>query len=211
MNLKQLIEKNMKQHTQTEPEIKAVDVSAVPTHKHNAVPSDEIHFRVKISHMVSSGKLHIQLGAPDPHGLQEKIIDDLGTWFVCPSGNVVRNYGLSFDILTADGSYDNHQLKELGMKVQQTVTPVKSLAEASDYTYMVFEDIVDGKNNNNQDVKLMQFYVGNPEHKLYIAFSHLSSVVPRKEGQNYDELRGEWFLAYLVSNFIVKEGEADEY
>ena len=72
-------------------------------------------FRVKASTLKSNGSLHIQLGHPEPSEIWTKMEEDLGTPFCATnSDRVLRKYGVAFNIPTANGSIDQHEMQELG-------------------------------------------------------------------------------------------------
>ena len=70
---------------------------------------------------------------------------------------MLRKYGAAFNIPTANGSIDQHEMQELGHRLMETGTMVTSFASSAvDYVTMEFVKVVDGKDNREKDVKMME-------------------------------------------------------
>ena len=168
-------------------------------------------FRVKASTLQSNGSLHIQLGHPDPLEIWSLMEKELGTPFAqTNSDRVLRKYGVAFNIPTANGSIDQHEMQELGHRLKDQPHIRSFASPAADYVPMRFIGVVDGKDNKEEDVKMLEFEIGEGE-QLFIAFSHLD-VLRKHENENYPTLRQECLLAWLVAHFVeaveaVEDGE----
>ena len=165
-------------------------------------------FRIKSSYLQNSGRLHLQFGHPDPAEVHQLMKEEIGTPF-CQTGSdrALRKYGMAFNIPTANGSIDQHDMMELGRRLQSSGHDVVSFAsEASDYMTMEFVGVTDGKNNREEDVKMLEFTMADGE-TLFVAFSHLDAIV-KHPNENYPCVRQEWLLAWLCMNFI--EVKTDE-
>ena len=164
---------------------------------------DRNQFRVKITTMEESGKLHMQFGAIDVLSLHKDMRDQLVSPFVYLSGKMLRNYGLAFDLVLKSGSMDNHQLRELGHKVRASGVSVKSLAQADDYCMMEFIGIEDGEDNIGEPCKMLVFELA-PECKVYIKFTDIDAVVPDVT-KSLPEYRAEWLLGWLCANYLLED------
>lgn len=206
--MKNKVMDSMKKITKMEPEDPSDGMFEDNIEGDMGVPSiDGPEFRVKASTLQSNGSLHIQLGHPDPPEIWAKMEEDLGTPFAATnSDRVLRKYGVAFNIPTANGSIDQHEMMELGYRLKDQ-TQISSFASpATDYVPMKFVGVVDGKDNKENDVKMMEFTIGE-EEQLFVAFSHLD-VLRKHENENYPTVRQECLLAWLVANFV--EGADDE-
>jgi len=162
---------------------------------------DGPEFRVKASTLQSNGSLHIQLGHPDPMKIWSLMEKELGTPFAATtSDRVLRKYGVAFNIPTANGSIDQHEMQELGHRLKEQQQTTSFASPATDYVPMVFVGVVDGKDNKEKDVKMLEFEIGEGE-QLFVAFSHLD-VLRKHENENYPTIRQECLLAWLVANFV---------
>ena len=158
--------------------------------------------RMKASTLRQNGSLHIQMGHPNPSVIWEAMKEDLGTPFCATnSDRVLRKYGVAFNIPTANGSIDQHEMQELGHRLSEQPMTSSFASPANDYVVMEFVAVVDGKDNREKDVKMMEFKVGESEEQLFVAFSHLD-VLGKTDNENYPTVRQECFLAWLVSNFV---------
>jgi len=157
--------------------------------------------RMKASTLRQNGSLHIQMGHPEPEKIWKAMEKDLGTPFCATnSDRVLRKYGVAFNIPTANGSIDQHEMQELGHRLMDSVKVTSFASPASDYVVMEFVKVVDGKDNREKDVKMLEFKIGSSEEQLFIAFSHLD-VLRKTANENYPTVRQECFLAWLVANF----------
>ena len=174
-------------------------------------------FRVKSSTLQSNGSLHIQLGHPAPMKIWSLMEKELGTPFAATtSDRVLRKYGVAFNIPTANGSIDQHEMQELGHRLKDQQQTTSFASPAHDSVPMVFVGVVVGKDNEEKDVKMLEFEIGDVEsignkEQLFIAFSHLD-VLRKHENENYPTIRQECLLAWLVANFVepVEVGEDGE-
>ena len=169
-------------------------------------------FRVKSSYLKSNGSLHIQLGHPKPKEIHQLMGEELGTPFVqTGSDRVLRMYGVAFNIPTSHGSIDMHEMQELGYRLTEQTQVTSFASNSQDYVTMKFVGVVDGRDNRQKEVKMLEFEIGDGE-KVFVAFSHLEACLKHKN-ENYPTIRQEWFLAWLVSNFMetpASEGDTDE-
>ena len=134
---------------------------------------DKPEFRMKATTLRANGSLHIQMGHPEPHKVWAAMEKELGTPFCATnSDRVLRKYGVAFNIPTANGSIDQHEMQELGHRLSEQPMTSSFASQAKDYVVMEFVKIVDGKDNREEDVKMMEFELGNGE-QLFVAFSHL--------------------------------------
>ena len=208
------IEKNMQSMEKVVPEDPTEGIFDANIEGDKGAPDIEIpEFRVKSTYLKSSGSLHIQLGHPNPSEIHELMEEELGTPFVqTGSDRVLRLYGVAFNIPTAHGSIDMHEMQELGYRLNEQEQIISFASNTPDYVSMKFIGVVDGRDNRQEDVKMLQFEIGDGE-KLFVAFSHLDAVV-KHQNENYPTIRQEWFLAWLVSNFFPsndqEEGDTDE-
>ena len=200
---------NMKKITKMEPEDGQQGIFDENIEGETGVPDiPHPEFRVKASTLKSNGSLHIQLGHADPTKIWEAMEKDLGTPFCATnSDRVLRKYGVAFNIPTANGSIDQHEMQELGHRLVQQPQISSFASPATDYVVMKFVGVVDGKDNKQNDVKMMEFEIGEGE-QLFVAFSHLD-VLRKTNNENYPTVRQECFLAWLVANFMeaVEDGE----
>ena len=162
---------------------------------------ERAEFRVKAATLKANGSLHIQMGHPKPEEVWKFMEKKLGTPFAqTNSDRVLRKYGAAFNILSANGSIDQHEMQELGHRLMDATFMVTSFASAAnDYVTMQFVGVVDGKDNREEDVKMMEFELGDGE-QLFIAFSHLD-VLSKTSNENYPCVRQECLLALLVDEF----------
>lgn len=168
-------------------------------------PSANSHFRVKISHIIDSNKLHMQFGTNDITGLHKKMQAELVSPYVLLSGKAQRPYGLAFDIIVKGNSIDGHQLRELGHKVRDANVAIASLAQAADYCMMDFCGIEDGEDNEGHECKMLVFELA-PECRLYIKFSDIEPIV-HDDTKTLPEYRAEWLMAWLCANYLTQEEE----
>ena len=163
------------------------------------IPCSQI--RVKTSTLKANGSLHIQMGHPEPTLIWKAMEKDLGTPFCATnSDRVLRKYGVAFNIPSANGSIDQHEMQELGHRLAAKAQVSSFASPATDYVVMEFVGVVDGKDNKEENVKMMEFKVGGSE-QLFIAFSHLP-VLRKTDNENYPTVRQECLLAWLVANFV---------
>jgi len=165
-----------------------------------SVPTDP-EFRMKKTTLQHSGALHIQMGHPNPSEVWEDLKESFDTPYVeTNSERVLRQYGVAFNIVSASGSIDQHEMKELGHRLHNA-SNVRSFASAADdYVKLEYVGLVDGKDNNGDDVKMLEFLVGG-EETLHVAYSHLD-VLTKTPQNNYPTIRQECLLAWLVANYI---------
>ena len=206
------IEENMKKITKIDPDMPSGDIFHENIEGEKGAPTDidGAEFRMKTSTLKGNGSLHIQMGHPEPEKVWKFMEEKFGTPFSqTNSDRVLRKYGVAFNIPTANGSIDQHEMQELGHRLLESGGLVTSFASsANDYVTMKFVGVVDGKDNREKDVKMMEFKVGESEEQLFVAFSHLD-VLGKTDNENYPTVRQECFLAWLVSNFV-DEGDTDE-
>lgn len=158
-------------------------------------------FRMKTGTLKANGSLHIQMGHPEPSKIWKAMEKDLGTPFCATnSDRVLRKYGVAFNIPSANGSIDQHEMMELGHRLAEKSQVTSFASPATDYVVMEFVGVVDGKDNKEEDVKMMEFKIGGSE-QLFIAFSHLD-VLRKTANENYPTVRQECLLAWLVANFV---------
>jgi len=198
------IEKNMKKITKIDPDMASGDIFHENIEGEKGAPTDidGAEFRVKAATLQANGSLHIQMAHPEPEKVWKFMEEKLGTPFSqTNSDRVLRKYGVAFNIPTCNGSIDQHEMQELGHRLMETEAMVTSFASpAADYVTMKFVGVVDGKDNREEDVKMMEFELGNGE-QLFVAFSHLD--VLRKTGnENYPCVRQECLLGLLVDEFV---------
>ena len=206
----QHIEKNMKKLTKVEPEDPKEGMFMENIEGEKDAPDlTAPEFRIKASYLQTCGSLHLQLGHPNPAEIHKLMEEEIGTPFAqTGSDRVLRKYGIAFNIPTANGSIDQHEMMELGRRLQESDALIVSFAsETQDYVTMEFIGVVDGKDNREKDVKMLEFRLGDGE-TLFVAFSHLKPLGKHKN-ENYPCIRQEWLLAWLCSNFmeVVEDGE----
>ena len=184
------IEKNMKKITKIEADSPTAGIFLENIEGEKGPPDiEKPEFRVKAATLKANGSLHIQMGHPKPEKVWKFMEKKLGTPFSqTNSDRVLRKYGAAFNILSANGSIDQHEMQELGHRLMDVV------------------GVVDGKDNREEDVKMMEFELGDVE-QLFIAFSHLD-VLRKTSNENYPCVRQECLLALLVDEFI--GGDTDE-
>jgi len=193
--------KHMKKITKIEPSDPKPDMFDLDTIEGDTgVPTDGGQFRVKVTHLQNTGTLHIQLGHCEPQIISTRMEEDFGTPFSqTGSERVLRQYGVAFNIPTAHGSIDQHEMMELGHRLNEQAQVKSYASPAGDYTVMEFTGVVDGKDNNGDEVKMMEFKIGEKE-KLFVAYSHLE-VVGKHKNENYPTIKPECLLAWLQANF----------
>ena len=196
------IKENMKKITKIEADSPSSAIFNDNIEGDTGVPDiDKPEFRVKASTLRSNGTLHIQMGHPVPENIWAAMEKDLGTPFCATnSDRVLRKYGVAFNIPTASGSIDQHEMQELGHRLSEQTQIPSFASTAKDYVVMEFVKVVNGKDNREKDVKMMEFVVGDGE-QLFVAFSHLD-VLRKTDNENYPTVRQECFLAWLVDNFV---------
>ena len=204
------IEKNMKKITKIEADNPNASIFQENIEGEKGPPDiEKPEFRVKAATLKANGSLHIQMGHPKPEKVWKFMEKKLGTPFSqTNSDRVLRKYGAAFNILSANGSIDQHEMQELGHRLMDVESIMVSsfASKASDYVTMKFVGVVDGKDNREEDVKMMEFELGDVE-QLFIAFSHLD-VLRKTSNENYPCVRQECLLALLVDEFI--GGDTDE-
>ena len=197
------IEKNMKNITKIEADNPNPDIFSENIEGEKGAPTEleNPEFRLKAATLKGNGSLHIQLGHPQPSKVWKFMEQKFGTPFSqTNSDRVLRKYGAAFNIPTANGSIDQHEMQELGHRLIEAGALVTSFASAAnDYVTMKFVGVVDGKDNREKDVKMMEFVVGDDE-QLFVAFSHLD-VLSKTDNENYPCVRQECLLALLVDEF----------
>jgi len=205
------IEKNMKKITKIDADNPNASIFQENIEGEKGPPDIENpEFRVKAATLKSNGSLHIQLGHPEPEKVWKFMEKKLGTPFSqTNSDRVLRAYGAAFNILSANGSIDQHEMQELGHRLMDGEFMVTSFASpAKDYVTMKFVGVVDGKDNREEDVKMMEFELGDGE-QLFVAFSHLD-VLRKTSNENYPCVRQECLLGLLIDEFtgVDTDGEA---
>lgn len=162
-------------------------------------------FRIKASQLKSNGTLHIQLGHPDPSKVWDFIKETVTTPFCeTQSNRVLRKYGAAWNIPSAMDSIDQHEMMELGHRLE-SVEPATSFAsKATDYVVMNFVGVVDGQDNRGEDVKMLEFSFGNDgKEQLFVAFSHLDVLKKPSSNEKHPSVRQECLLALLTSEFLL--------
>lgn len=197
------IRKNMKKLTKIPPSEEIVGVFKSPEGEKN--PPTLRGIKVKTSRLSAVGSLHIQIGHPKPETIWENVETDIGTPFAQgESGMFLRTYGAAFNISSADGSLDQHEMKELGNKLKSSPTQTRSYASDSmDYVDVDFVKVAEIEDNEGNPVNALEFLVGGSE-TLYIAYSHLEPL-DKNEEEKYPVVRPEWLLAWMIANYF--EGE----
>tara|TARA_B100000287_G_scaffold404213_1_gene426682 strand:- start:879 stop:1511 length:633 start_codon:yes stop_codon:yes gene_type:complete len=199
MKVKAVIEENMKKHEIMPPDSENDNIWA----GFEGDPSDynEPSLRVKASSLAESGKVHMQFTCGDVAGLHEDMKEYLGTPYIQLGDNALRGYGISFNLAVKNQSIDESNLKALGLSIMSEDMMVKSLAsESEDYAIMRFKGVIDGQDNEGNDVKMLDFRVGAEKNRMLIAFSQIHSCV-KTSMMNYPEMKGEWVLAWLCSRY----------
>ena len=201
MNVKQEIEKNMKKYTKIAPDTEKEGIWNWPEGSQKDHGSAVL--KLKASALAGPGKVHMQFACADVAGLPSDVEEELGTPFVFLGDTAMRGYGLAINLSVKHGSIDEANMQSLGNKVLgDDKNLCQSFAsEAGDYAIMVFKGVVDGKDNRGKDVKMLDFRVGAEENKMLIAFSHIDPLI-KTDAMNYPEIRGEWFLAWIVSRYL---------
>ena len=203
------IEKNMKEIIKIAADSPNEDLFSENIEGEKGAPDIENpEFRVKAATLQANGSLHIQLGHPEPEKVWDWMEKTLGTPFAqTNSDRVLRAYGAAFNIVSANGSIDQHEMQELGHRLMESEMTTSFASAAKDYVTMEFVKVVDGKDNRESDVKMLEFKVGSSEEQLFVAFSHLD--VLRKTGnENYPCVRQECLLGLLVDEFTGVDTDA---
>ncbi len=196
------IEENMKKITKIEADNPNADIFTENIEGDKGAPDIENpEFRVKAATLKGNGSLHIQMGHPEPSKVWEFMQEKVGTPFAqTNSDRVLRKYGAAFNIPTANGSIDQHEMQELGHRLMGGTMVTSFASAANDYVTMKFIGVVDGKDNREKDVKMLEFELGDGE-QLFVAFSHLN-VLSKSGNENYPCVRQECLLALLTDEFI---------
>jgi len=199
---------NMKPITKIEPDSPNPDLFSENIEGEKGAPEIENpEFRVKASTLQTNGSLHIQLGHPEPEKVHTFVEETFGTPFCqTNSDRVLRAYGAAFNIPSASGSIDQHEMMELGHRLMETDKVTSFASPAKDYVVMEFVKVVDGKDNREKDVKMMEFLVGGSE-TLFVAFSHLT-VLNKTNNENYPCVRQECLLGLLADEFTGVDTDA---
>ena len=180
-------------------------------YKESATP----HFRVKVSTLAQVGKIHLQFGCPDVEGLHKDMKRDIGSPFIHLTGHCLRPYGLAFDMMVKNGTIDHHQIQEIGIAAEKHGVRVDSLAQASDYTMMVYEGVVDGHidsiERDGESVvtmqrMMLQFHVGEEKNKMFIPFDGIASI-GNDVGVIVPEISPAWMLAWLCARYFEDKEE----
>ena len=206
------IEKYLKKPAKVDPETELSEIfDSGNIEGEKGVPDlTEGEFRIKSSYLQNSGSLHLQYGHPNPAIVHQLMKKEIGTPFVqTGSDRALRKYGVAFNIPTSNGSIDQHEMMELGRRLSESDYSVTSFAsEATDYITMEFVGVTDGKDNRDNDVKMLEFTMAGGE-TLFVAFSHLDAII-KHPNENYPCVRQEWLLAWLCMNFVEIGEEEDE-
>ena len=184
------IEKNMKEIIKIAADSPNEDLFSENIEGEKGAPDIENpEFRVKAATLQANGSLHIQLGHPEPEKVWAFVEKKLGTPFAqTNSDRVLRAYGAAFNIVSANGSIDQHEMQELGHRLMESEMETSFASPAKDYV-------------------VMEFKVGSSEEQLFVAFSHLD--VLRKTGnENYPCVRQECLLGLLVDEFTGVDTDA---
>ena len=158
------IEKNMKKITKIAPDMPNTSIFSENIEGEKEAPTEleRAEFRVKAATLQANGSLHIQMGHPKPEKVWKFMEEKLGTPFAqTNSDRVLRKYGVAFNIPTSNGSIDQHEMQELGHRLMEGDMVTSFASPAGDYVTMEFVKVVDGKDNREEDVKMMEFVVGD--------------------------------------------------
>ena len=214
MNTKEKIMKDMKKHEKIEEKDTGhpdLWMESLESPNDSATP----HFRVKVTSLIEAGKIHLQFGCPDVCGLHKDIKREIGSPYIHLSSHSFRPYGLAFDMMVKSNTIDHHQLTEIGVAAQKADNIVDSLAQATDYTMMVFDGVVDGEIDNldsdgqnivSENRKMLQFHIGSEDNKMYIPFDGVDPI-GNTSGVQIPEMSPTWMLAWLCARYFGEDKE----